>query len=530
MSDLLKKTLLANALILLCQCDVIPSTPPSYARPPAPPAHEPEAQKPAQTSPAAPTAHLTYGVAAGDVSANEAVIWARADAPTTLEVMYWPSLDAQDAKTVSMSTDAKADLTASTTLSELKPGTRYKYKVWVKTSQTTPPRDALVGEFKTAPEAAQEGPITFAWSGDLGGQNICRGRLDGYPIFKHIPGDKLDFFIALGDMIYADNTCRAKGRFKRPQHPGLQHKATRVEDFWAAWRYNRADAGYRELLSQSSVYAVWDDHEVVNNFGPAHDRRDDAPYKPGVALMPMGRQAFMDYNPLRQGRGPRERFYKNVRWGKHLELFFLDTRQYRGLNKLPDTAATPKSMLGDAQRQWFIKSMRESDATWKVVISSVPLSIPTGNYGKSKGIDSWSKGQGKTGFWRELAEIWGELAKHKVYNQLWLTTDVHFGAIFRYQPFPKAHPDFKVHELIAGPLSAMLFPIRTFDRTLHPERLWMYGPTNKNKLKTFEQAIKWMNFGQIEIDAKGALRITYINGLGEQVHEMKLKPQRAQTN
>lgn len=523
MNDLFKKTYLAILLIFLCQCDIIPSTPISSARAPAALPHtqpSPPAPPPAQR---ASTAKLTHGIASGDVSDTKAVIWARADSPTTLEVMYWPAQDERAAKRVSMMASPEADLTATVTLSELTPGTHYLYKVWVKGAQSAL-TGALTGEFKTAPEANAAQPVTFAWSGDLGGQNICRGLVDGYPIFKHIPAERLDFFIALGDMIYADNTCRPQGRFKRPQHPGLQQKATRLEDFWAAWRYNRADAGYREFLSKSSVYAVWDDHEVVNNFGPAHDRRDDAPYQPGVALMPMGRKAFMDYNPLRHWDKDPERFYKSVRWGKHLELFFLDTRQYRDLNKAADTAPQPKSMLGVSQKQWLIKRMTQSDATWKVVISSVPLSIPTGNYGKSKGIDSWSKGQGKTGFWRELGEIWAELAKHKVHNQLWLTTDVHFGAIFRYEPFPKAHTGFEIHELIAGPLSAMLFPIRTFDRTLNPERLWMYGPANKNKLKRFDQALKWMNFGQIEIDAKGELRVRYINGLGEQVHQMTLKP------
>lgn len=496
-----------------------------------------QSQPPQTPSPAQPqpkpisTPTITHGVASGAVHDDQATIWARTSAPTNIHVSYWPQDAPQDIKQVSSKTIAADDNTVRVTLTALKPKQRYTYRLDTTAPHDASPHDtANIGELQTPPSPKEEAAVSFAWSGDLGGQNICRGIDDGYPIFKHIPARSLDFFIALGDMIYADNTCRPQGRFKRAQHPGLQQKATKLQDYWAAWRYNREDQGYKQLLSQTSIYAVWDDHEVVNNFGPSHDRRADAPYKADVALMPLGRKAFIDYNPVNPTASSQDptRFYKRVRWGKHLELFFLDTRQYRAPNAAPDTAEAPKSMLGKAQRDWLVQSLSTTDATWKVVISSVPIAIPTGNYGKSKGIDSWSKGrgQGKTGFSRELDEIWRQLAKNKVHNQLWLTTDVHFGAVFRYKPYPKAHPQFQVYELIAGPLSAMLFPFFSFDRTFHPERLWMYGPKHKNKLKTFAQALPWMNFGQLDISAQGQLNISYTNGLGQRVYQLALTPQR----
>ena len=48
-------------------------------------------------------------------------------------------------------------------------------------------------------------PVTFAWSGDLGGQGRCRRGVAGYPIFDVMRAQQLDFFLFLGDTMYSDN-------------------------------------------------------------------------------------------------------------------------------------------------------------------------------------------------------------------------------------------------------------------------------------------------------------------------------------
>jgi alkaline phosphatase D len=59
-----------------------------------------------------------------------------------------------------------------------------------------------------------------------------------------------------------------------------------------------------------------------------------------------------------------------------VELFILDTRQYRSRNSEPDGPG--KSMLGETQRRWLLDGLAASDAVWKVVVTSVTLSVPTG--------------------------------------------------------------------------------------------------------------------------------------------------------
>jgi phosphodiesterase/alkaline phosphatase D-like protein len=58
---------------------------------------------------------------------------------------------------------------------------------------------------------------------------------------------------------------------------------------------------------------------------PPSDVRSAPPWRPGQHLMPIGRAAFLDYAPMRPD--PPNRFYRAFRWGRHLELFLLDTRQ-----------------------------------------------------------------------------------------------------------------------------------------------------------------------------------------------------------
>src|SRR5215207_6657570 len=53
------------------------------------------------------------------------------------------------------------------------------------------------------------------------------------------------------------------------------------------------------------------------------------------------------------------------------------------------SADRPKTMLGREQLTWLKESLAASDATWKVIVSSVPMSIPTG-FPVSGGRDGWA--------------------------------------------------------------------------------------------------------------------------------------------
>lgn len=395
------------------------------------------------------------------------------------------------------------DFVAKIELDGLVPGTRYEVRGWFTRSpdRDLPPRDALRATFVTAPEPTAASPITFAWGGDVGGQNVCRHTRRGYPVFRTLAQLPLSFFVGLGDMIYADGTCLAVGGYGNAQIAGTFPRSTRLAHMREHWAYNRADPGSLAFLAGTPYLAVWDDHEIANDIGPMHDRSSA---DPAIPLLPIALRSFLEWNPVAEHPTTPNRLYRSIRWGRHLEIILLDTRQYRDPNYAPDSATWPKTMLGREQRAWLDARLR-SDATWKVVASSVPMAVPTGQ--DSFGRDGWADEDGPTGFERELVAILRTAHASGVRNMLWITTDAHFAAGFRHRPFPE-DPAFVVHEVITGPMNAGLFPSMRLDTTLRPERLFHFGPEDAGAVRDYETALSWMTFGQVRIDPNGQLTVS----------------------
>jgi len=101
-------------------------------------------------------------------------------------------------------------------------------------------------------------------------------------------------------------------------------------------------------------------------------------------------------------------------------------------------------MPGREQLTWLKEKIHSSNATWKVLVSSVPISIPTG-FPQGMGRDGWANDdenieptiegipQSDTGFEQELMEIVKFLRDEKA-NTLFITTDVHFAEVSKYTP------------------------------------------------------------------------------------------------
>jgi alkaline phosphatase D len=442
---------------------------------------------------------LTHGIVVGDVTAHSAVLWARADREGTLAVHL---SGGKHKGTARLRFSAADDYTGQVVLNGLRPDTTYRYEL-----------GSMRGSFETAPKASDAEDIRLAFGGDVAGQNVCRDANEGFPIMDTIRRAKPDLFVGLGDMIYADNACDPVGRYGNQQVPGGFGPAVDLPSFWAHWRYSRADTASQRLLASTGYVGVWDDHEVVNDFGPLSDTRSTPPYTPGVHLLPIGLDAFLDYTPIAVAQNTPKRLYRSLRWGKQVELFVLDTRQYRDANIASDSPDRPKTMLGREQLTWLKDSLAASDATWKVIVSSVPMSIPTG-FPPTNGRDGWANFDQTTGFEQELLDILGFMERSGIRNTIWITTDVHFAEAFRYRPFP-SNPSFVVYELATGPLNAGIFPIRDFDSTLNPEVLTFYGPPTAEAVTTWTEAKHWLNFGTLDFARNGTLTAGIVNTAGE---------------
>lgn len=461
---------------------------------------------------------VTHGVVVGDVTARSAVLWARASRGATLNVQLAGGAHSRVERVRARADD---DFTAQVRLRGLRSDTRYEYRAWFSPDVPGAGRRARVsGTFRTAPAANAASPVKLAFGGDLAGQNVCRDAVEGFPILDTIRRWQPDVVVGLGDMIYADNACDATGRYGNPQVGGVG-VATDLPGFWEHWRYNRADPASRRLLASTGYVGVWDDHEVVNDFGPLSDAPTQPPYA-GAHLLPTGLAAFLDYTPIATSPRTPKRLYRSLRWGRHLELFVLDTRQYRDANVAPDSAARPKSMLGREQLTWLKERLASSNATWKVVVSSVPMSIPTG-FPTTNGRDGWANFDQETGFEHELLELLRFMRDRGIDNSVWITTDVHFAEVFRYRPFAES-PSFAVHELVTGPLNAGIFPNRDFDATLRPERLFFLGPETPEAVTSWEEAKRWFNFGTLEVTRDGALTGAIRDTAGDVRFSLELAP------
>ena len=337
-----------------------------------------------------PGSGLSLGYTAGDVTASEAMIWLRAAPDSVVSIQY--GKDQSLAKFIStpiFKVREGADWTVLIPLDGLEPKSTYYYRAVVQGRSPGP-----IARFVTAPRSDDPAKVSFCFSGDT------RESYKPFTIMDAVRAQRPDFFLHLGDTIYADRGGSAR----------------RLEEFWAKYRANRDDAATQRCFLETSWYVVWDDHEVEDNFAPDHP------------LAPIGRRAFLDYWPIRQSPMEPERIYRSFRWGQACELFLLDARQYRDRKH--------GTMLGMAQKQWLFDGLLASSALFKFVATPVPL------YGG--GGDRWD------GYPRERAELLQLIAANHIHGVVFLSADLHYAAITKI-PNPKG-----LKEITAGPLAAAM--------------------------------------------------------------------------
>jgi alkaline phosphatase D len=480
---------------------------------------------------------ITHGVSSGDVTDHSAVIWARANKQAQMYMEYDndPNFSHPKSHTGALANES-TDFTTHIKLEGLSPDVRYYYRVWFAASADVDGNnnrgskndssifsDSLLGTFVTAPppvvslssSSSKSAPISFIFGADLGGQKYCR-QLDkgGYSIFAKMKELSPHFFIANGDMIYSADTCPADG----PDGPGgwqnIPGNFSGIVDpsvnwtnlgqvrnvYLQHWQYNRADPYLQDFLENTSMYSQWDDHEVINDFGApwqhwnsANKDREGYPN-----LVKVGREAFFSYSPIDRNRDDPNRIYRSFSWGPNLDLIILDARSYRSPNSVADSVENNKTMLGSEQLHWLEESLLNSTATWKVISSDVPISIPTGFNASIFGRDGWANGNetnfsSETGFEREFQGLLKFIDENNINNIVFVTTDVHFAANIKYEVDANSDGDkLRFYELVSGPLSAFRFgmqdgpPLPKIDTTFNPTLLYEEGGI--------------FNFGYIRID------------------------------
>jgi len=336
-----------------------------------------------------PGTGLSLGYVSGDVGSDSALVWLRAEADSRVTLRYGNEPGLAQFQTSVRTVDAGADHSAIFSLEGLAPSTRYYYRALVEGRTPGP-----IASFVTAPRADDNHKVSFCFSGDT------RQGYKPFTVMHAVRAQRPDFFLHLGDTIYADRNGAARS----------------LEEFWNKYRINRDDAAAQSCFRETSVYVMWDDHEV----------EDD--YMPGHPLASIGRKAFLDYWPVRRPATEPEQIYRAARWGRAVELIILDPRQYRA----PDRS----SMLGRTQKEWLFDRLVNSSATFKFVATTVPMA--------GGGKDRWD------GYPKERAEILRYIRERKIPGVVFLSADLHYAAVTR---IPKSNG---LLDITAGPLAAPL--------------------------------------------------------------------------
>jgi alkaline phosphatase D len=410
----------------------------------------------AAVSAGAATPGFRYGVAAGQITATSAVIWTRAPAPGRVRYAAFPaSSPVTTARFRSVLAPKGGDQTTSVGVDGLRPGTRYRY-VFEQGSVRSP-----MGTFETAPPPAANATIRFAISGDADASAGANGKpgFNRFEVYGRMATEANDFNVNLGDTIYSDSEI------------GGSPVARTVEEKWAKYKLGRELPALRKLRSSAGLYSHWDDHEFVNDFSLPEN---------GQEIYDAGVKAFMDYAPVTEG--PRGLgLYKSVRWGKNVQLFFLDERSFRSAKAADicngDLAPTApqavrdafaalapglrnpvsplctatlndptRTMLGATQYAAFTKAIKASTARWKVIVNEVPIqqyyALP---------YDRWE------GYEAEREKLLHFL-QDNVKNVVFLTTDTHGNLVneVRYKTFGTPEGS-GMWEVVTGPVATNTF-------------------------------------------------------------------------
>ena len=270
------------------------------------------------------------------------------------------------------------DFIGRTQLTDLKPDTVYRLVTWIGPDEESL-RAGPVATFRTHPGKDSTRPIRFAV---VTGMNYAKfhgdDRMDralhlknnntalpaphsgpdkhlGYPGLDSIRRLKPDFFVGTGDNIYYDTP------------PGDDHRAQHLHELRQKWHEQFVQPRYRSLFAAVPTYWMIDDHDYRIDDG---DNTGTHLPSPATALRMMLEQ--LPYGPAAQEE--QIKTYRTHRVSRDLQVWFPENRVYRSPNAMQD--GPDKSIWGVRQKAWLKKTIAQSDASFKLLVTPTPMIGP----------------------------------------------------------------------------------------------------------------------------------------------------------
>lgn len=441
-----------------------------------------------QSSTSGQPSTLPNGVASGDTSQTSTVLWARSLVLGGVTFEYSTVDDFSTVEGYESTTVVDVNQPAKVQIQGLTAATRYYYRL------TDAENNSAVGQFRTPCAVGTRNGLRFGASGDW-------QQPPPFVSLKNVPARDLDFFIKLGDSIYADS--------ESPALSGIVQART-LEDFRIKHSENLAGRlGFNVMASvnaSTTILATIDDHEVVDNFaggaapGQSPDAGDVHPSEPRLFTDAVdfvnetrayqdAMQAFQEYHPIwdevwEVPNDPRmhgkPKFYRQAVYGSDASVFLLDTRSFRDAplpavvdpfdaNEvtafLASTFAPGRTMLGRAQMETLKNDLLEAQhnrITWKFVVVPEPIQ----NFGIINAEDRFE------GYAAERTELLKFIRDNRIDNVVFIAADFH-GTIVNnlaYQELSASDPNGSLAP-ISRPISAfevVTGPVAFFDSLLGP--------------------------------------------------------------
>jgi alkaline phosphatase D len=230
-------------------------------------------------------------------------------------------------------------------LKNLQSNATYFYESEVSDHKNETESFKIKGKFQTAPAQNAVSDIRFCLMTCQGYPD--RGHSDGHHIYPAMLALKPHFACLTGDLVYYDNDMpRANNARLARYHWERMFSLPRLVDF----------------NMHVNTYWLKDDHDTLDN--------DSSPGgNMGELSFTEGQHIFRQQAPISDGLS-----YRTFRWGKDLQIWLTDGRDFRSNNDMPD--GPEKTIWGAEQKAWFKKTVKESTATWKILVSPTPLVGP----------------------------------------------------------------------------------------------------------------------------------------------------------
>lgn len=396
---------------------------------------------------------FAFGVQTGDATLDTVLVSVRTLEPTVTLVVVkgvedgWEEVQVHEG----LVPDNKV---VQLELFELVPDTTYAVAFYAEdgTDRRSPParlRTALYPEYHRV--------VRF-------GATSCLGGNRPWPNLTWAAFEKLDFFVFLGDTIYADPDWGDSD---------FDHEAD--------WEEALIQQGMKDVTQSTSMISTWDDHEVRNDW-----RGDDSDMP---AFKDTALDAFRRAMPMRYGPGTESQLWRKLTWGDTIELFVLDCRSER----FGDDYISPEQM------DWLKTGLVDSAARFKIVCNSVPICDMDDVYFGIADDDRWD------GYPTQREELLSWIRDTGVQGVLFIAGDFHWGAVASI-----GRPGFDYDdqwEVFCGPGGSTINPL-----------MLLVQPNDH-----YTQVIKQHNVTLFEADPDaGTIRVRFVSDSGDVIAEQTL--------